>query len=441
MPRARRGSARFPPSMSMGPREFPTMRSTDAPRPHRVVIVAVLLGLSAFLNYIDRGGLSIAAPILKDELGISPGRLGVLLSAFFWTYSCAQLLAGWMVDRLNVNWVLAAGFIVWSAATGLTAAAHSFALLFALRLLLGLGESIAFPSYSKIIARSVPEHTRGLANSAVIAGQMLGPGLGILIGGLAMARYGWRPFFVALGLASLMWVVPWLMSMPSSPPCHLGHPGRAPGMRELLHIRPLWGTCVGLFCCNYVNYFLVTWLPYFLVRDRHFTMQEMAKLGGVAYIAAGCCALLAGRLSDRWVSKGTSPSLARKTVTAGGLALSGIFLSFATASGIAVCAAALVLGVIFFAVSASNVWAITQTLAGPAAAGRWTGFQNFAGNIAGIVAPTLTGWIVGRTGEFYWAFVATVGVALIGMASWIFLVGRVEPVTWRETRCTAVHDR
>jgi len=118
------------------------------------------------------------------------------------------------------------------------------------------------------------------------------------------------------------------------------------------------------------------------------------------------------------------------------LALSRIFLSFATASGIAVCAAALILGIIFFAVSASNVWAITQTLAGPTAAGRWTGFQNFAGNTAGIVAPTLTGWILSRTGEFYWAFIATVGVALIGMASWVFLVGRVEPVTWRETRFT-----
>ena len=412
------------------------MRSAEPPHARRVIIVAVLLGLSAFLNYIDRGSLSIAAPILKDELSISPARLGVLLSAFFWTYSCAQLLAGWMVDRLNVNWLLTVGFIVWSAATGLTAAAHSFALLFALRLLLGLGESIAFPSYSKIIARSVPEHNRGLANSAVIAGQVLGPGLGILIGGLLIARYGWRPLFVALGLASLIWVVPWLMSMPSSPPSHLEPRSRGPRMRELLHIRSLWGTCVGLFCCNYVNYFLVTWLPYFLVRDRHFTMQEMAKLGGVAYIAAACCALLAGRLSDRWVRKGASPSLARKTVTAGGLALSGIFLSFATASGIAVCAAALILGIIFFAVSASNVWAITQTLAGPTAAGRWTGFQNFAGNTAGIVAPTLTGWILSRTGEFYWAFIATVGVALIGMASWVFLVGRVEPVTWRETRFT-----
>jgi MFS family permease len=413
------------------------MQSAKPRHSYRLVLVAVLLGLSAFLNYVDRGSLSIAAPILKDELAISPARLGVLLSAFFWTYACSQLLAGWMVDRLNVNWVLTAGFIVWSAATACTGIAHSFALLFALRLLLGLGESVAFPSYSKIIARSFPERNRGFANSAISAGQVLGPGLGILFGGMLMARYGWRPLFVVLGIASLLWVVPWALSIPARLPSHLEHEGTAPRIHELLRLRSLWGTCLGLFCCNYVNYFLVTWLPYFLVRDRHFTMQEMAMLGGVAYIAAACCALLAGRLSDRWVSAGASPSLARKTITAGGLALSGLSLSFATVGKTPVCATALILGVVFFAVSASNVWAITQTLAGPAAAGRWTGFQNFAGNTAGIVAPTLTGWILSRTGEFDWAFLVTVGIALIGMASWIFLVGRVEPVIWGRGRLNA----
>jgi len=393
-------------------------------------MVAVLLGLSALLNYMDRGTLSIAAPILKDELGISPVRLGELLSAFFWTYACAQALAGWMVDRLNVNWILTAGFIIWSAATALTGGAHAFATLLALRLLLGLGESVAFPSYSRIIAYNVPEQKRGFANSAVSAGQMLGPGLGILFGGMLMARYGWRPVFVILGFASLLWLAPWLRSMPPSRHARPPHGAAAPPIHELLRVRSLWGTCVGLFCINYVNYFLITWLPYFLVRERHFTLREMATLAGTAYIAAACCALLAGRLSDRWVSAGGSPSLVRKTFTAGGLALSGIFLGFASVSGEAVCAGALILGVIFFAVCASNVWAMTQTMAGPAAAGSWTGLQNFVGNMAGVLAPALTGWILDRSGEFYWAFVITVGVALTGVAAWVFLVGRVEPAIW-----------
>lgn len=393
-------------------------------------MVAVLLGLSALLNYMDRGTLSIAAPILKDELGISPVRLGELLSAFFWTYACAQPLAGWMVDRLNVNWILTAGFIIWSVATALTGGAHAFATLLGLRLLLGLGESVAFPSFSRIIAYNVPEQNRGFANSAVSAGQMLGPGLGILFGGMLMARYGWRPVFVILGIASLFWLVPWLLSMPSS---HHARPElrvAGPAIHQLLRQRSLWGSCVGLFCVNYLSYFMITWLPYFLVRERHFTLRGMATLAGIAYLASACCALLAGRLSDKWVSAGGSPSLVRKAFTAGGLALSAIFLGFADLGGISVCAGALILGVIFFAVCASNVWAMTQTMAGPAAAGRWTGLQNSVGNMAGVVAPMLTGWILNRTGEFYWAFVVTVSVALLGVASWVFFVGRVEPVIW-----------
>jgi len=108
-------------------------------------------------------------------------------------------------------------------------------------------------------------------------------------------------------------------------------------------------------------------------------------------------------------------------------------------SGANYCVAALILGLIFFGAYSSNLWAITQTLAGPRAAGRWTGFQNFVGNLAGVVAPALTGFVLQRTGQFYWAFVIMAGIALAGMTSWLFLVGPVEPVIWeRKLRATAV---
>src|SRR6201993_4818589 len=118
----------------------------------KLLAVLVLLGVSVFINYIDRGNLSIAAPMLKDELQISPTQLGILLSAFFWTYACLQPITGWLVDRLNVNWVIAGGFLLWSAATAVTGMVHAFAALFLLRLIVGMGESVAYPSYSKIIA-------------------------------------------------------------------------------------------------------------------------------------------------------------------------------------------------------------------------------------------------------------------------------------------------
>jgi len=403
------------------------------------MVVVVLLAISAFINYVDRGNLSIAAPMLKDELGISAAKLGVLLSAFFWTYACSQLFSGWLVDRFNVNWVFAAGFILWSAATAMTGIVQAFSALLVLRLLLGMSESVAYPSYSKIIALNFSEEHRGFANSMISAGLVLGPGFGMFFGGLLMARFGWRPFFIVLGLASMLWIVPWWMWMPKKHQATLTDSIGAPRVFEFLRLRSAWGTCAALFCGNYVSYFLITWLPYYLVRERHFSMDNMAKLGGTAYFLGACFSMFSGWLSDRWIATGATPSLVRKTFTGGGLALSGIFIGLAAVSGTNYCAVALILGVIFYGVSASNIWAITQTLAGPKAAGRWTGFQNFIGNLAGVVAPALTGFVLERTGQFYWAFEITTGVALIGMASWVFLIGPVEPVIWdRKLRAAAV---
>jgi len=398
-----------------------------------LTFVLVLLAISVFINYVDRGNLSIAAPMLKDELGISAAQLGLLLSAFFWTYACLQPFSGWLVDRLNVNWVFAGGFFLWSAATAATGVVHAFAVLFVLRLLLGIGESVAYPSYSKIIALNFPEEHRGLANAVISAGLVLGPGFGMLLGGLLMARFGWRPFFIVLGLASLLWIFPWLKWMPKKQSAIPIDTTGVPGFFEFLSLPSAWGTCIGLFSCNYVSYFLITWLPFYLVRERHFSMNHMAKIGGIAYLLGACFATLAGWLSDRWIMSGATPTRVRKTFTGGGIALAGIFLGLAALSGPAGCIAALILGVIFFGVASSNVWAITQTLAGPQAAGRWTGFQNFIGNLAGVVAPALTGFVLQRTGHFYWAFAVLAAVAFTGTLSWVFLVGPVQQVIWHKT--------
>ena len=399
--------------------------------PGALIVILVLLAISAFINYVDRGNLSIAAPMLKDELGISAAKLGILLSAFFWTYACMQLFSGWLVDRLDVNWVFAGGFILWSAATAMTGLAHTFAVLLGLRFLLGLSESVAYPSYSKIIALNFTEEHRGIANAAVSSGLVLGPGFGMLFGGLLMARFGWRPFFIVLGLASMLWIVPWLRYMPEKHRAAGADSVGAPSILEFLRLRSAWGTCVGLFCGNYLSYFLITWLPYYLVRERHFTMDKMAKTGGIAYLLGACFATFSGWLSDRWIASGATPSLVRKSFAGGGLGLAGIFIGLAVVSGPNYCVAALILGVIFFGAYSSNLWAITQTLAGPKAAGRWTGFQNFVGNLAGVVAPALSGLVLERTGHFYWAFVLVTVIALTGMISWVLLVGVVEPVIWQ----------
>src|ERR1041384_1032514 len=176
-----------------------------------------LLGLLTFsccINYIDRGNLSIAAPQLSKELMLNPAKLGILLSAFFWTYAAFQVVGGWLVDRFDVYRVYGTGFLLWSAATALTGFAGGFARLFALRLALGTSESIAYPAYSRIIAGDFPERHRGFANSLVDAGTKTGPALGTLLGGLIVAHYGWRALFLLLGFGAMLWVPPGVPPVP-----------------------------------------------------------------------------------------------------------------------------------------------------------------------------------------------------------------------------------
>jgi MFS transporter, ACS family, D-galactonate transporter len=392
--------------------------------------VLILLGLSVFISYIDRSNLSIAAPMLKGELNLSASQLGVLLSSFFWSYASLQLVSGWLVDRLNVNWVFAGGFFLWSVATIGIGLVNGFVLLLIFRVLLGIGESVAYPSYSKIIALHFSEEHRGIANSVVSSGLALGPGFGLLAGSLLIVRFGWRAFFVLLGLLSLSWLVPWITWMPNPKAAlHLDKTA-APSYGALLRQRSAWGTCIGMFGHNYVNYFLLTWLPFYLVQERHFSMYSMAKIGGVAYLIGACLSVASGWASDYWIRAGATPTQVRKTIVAGGLGAGGIFLLLSAVSTPAFSVALLMLGIGFQCISSSNIWAITQTLAGPYAAGRWTGLQNFVGNLAGVVAPAVTGFVLERTGHFYWPFAILALVALFGTSSWLFLVGPVQEIAW-----------
>ena len=168
--------------------------------------VVPVLGLAVLLNYVDRANLAIAAPLLQDELSLSGAQMGVLLSSFFWVYAPAQVLAGWLVHRYDVRIVLAAGVALWSAATAMTGLAGGFASILLLRLVLGLGESVTFPSWQLIIARKTEEEERGRANGFVGAGQGIGPMLGTLFGGLAMGYFGWRAMFFGLGFITLLWL-------------------------------------------------------------------------------------------------------------------------------------------------------------------------------------------------------------------------------------------
>jgi MFS transporter, ACS family, D-galactonate transporter len=397
----------------------------------RLSRVLLLLALSVFINYLDRGNLSIAAPLLKNEFQLSATQLGVLLSSFFWTYSFFLPVSGWLVDRFDVKWVIATGFFLWSAATAATGAAHAFGTLLLARLALGAGESVSYPACSTILSRCFPEHKRGFANASIVAGMALGPAFGTLAGGMLMSRFGWRSVFLVVGLTSLLWLLPWLRCMPTG---HRDSPSQSglstPRILQILEQRSAWGTCIGLFCINYLMYFLLTWLPFYLIHERHFSLTAMAKIAGLAYFLMAVAATSAGWASDRCIASGKTPTLVRKTFMVMGQVGAGISLTACVVSGPVLSVVFLLLAAAFWGISASNTWAITQTLAGPQAAGKWTGLQNFLGNLAGWIAPVVTGLVVDKMGQFFWAFIITGVIALLGSLSWIFMVGALRPVDW-----------
>jgi MFS family permease len=201
------------------------------------------------------------------------------------------------------------------------------------------------------------------------------------------------------------------------------------GFVEILRQRSFWGASAGHFCGNYLLYFMVTWLPFYLVRERHLSMQSMASTASLYYLVDAVSAITTGWLSDLWIRKGYAPTLVRKTAMA---------IGFATAAiAMAVCAAGphiflpwlMAVGV-GSGVGSAGTFAFSQTLAGPQAAGRWTGLQNGFANLAGVVAPALTGFAVDQTGSFAVPLAITAGVLVVGGLAWVFVVGRLQQVNW-----------
>ena len=392
--------------------------------------IVSLLATALFINYIDRGTLPTAAHLIQDDLGFAPDRLGVLMSAFFWCYSLLQLPVGALAERFGAQRVLAAGLAVWACATMLMGVVHSFAALLALRVLLGIGESVAFPSVSNLLATVVPLKRLGLANGVVAFGYLFGPAVGSLVGGLLMASYGWRSAFWVFGALSLLWLIPWSrVRIPA--PVAAARTGTDPPLSALLKRRELWGTSLGLFSVNYAFYFTLSWLPFYVVREQGFSTEKMAWFTFCCYCVHAASGLIAGWLIDRAIVRSGRANLAYKSVmgvTHLGFVVCMVCIALAPAPW---ALAAILLYQVLDGANSPGVFAIPQMLAGPRAAGRWVGIQNGIGNFAGIIAPALSGFLVGQSQHFTSAFLVAAVISVLGVVGWVFMIPKVAPLEWR----------
>lgn len=395
--------------------------------------IVLLLVVSVIINYIDRSNLSISASTVQHQLSLSPLQIGALLSAFFWTYALLQLcgLAGWLSDRLPVGLVMAGGYLVWSIATTLVGFTSSFLTMYLALLLLGAGESVAYPCYSRIFAE-LPQQHRGRANAFIDAGTKLGPAAGAFVGGLILVHVGWRMLFIALGTGGLLWLLPWFRFMPRHQRRNRAEEdAQVFSFGKLLKMKCAWGTFLGHFCGNYFFYYLLAWLPIYLVHEQNMSIGAMSRLTSAVFLLIATSTTITGWVSDRLIASGVSATRVRLSVVTGGLAVASTLLTLAFVhENPALSLAILAVACIGYGAFASNHWAISQTLAGPTFAGRWSSLQNGVANLSGIIAPWTAGLIVQMNGSSRLAFVVTGLVALAGAFSWALLVRRVEPVQW-----------
>lgn len=400
-----------------------------APTP--AVLVVVLVCGTLLINYVDRGNLATAVPLIHDELGLSATQLGFLLSAFYYSYVAAMVPAGWLGERFGAHRVLAAGIVIWSAATLLTGFAAGFWSLLLLRLLLGIGESAGFPCASQLFASQLPRSQIDMANGVLGFSYLVGPAIGTVLGGLLMPLYGWRAVFVIFGVCSLVTLVPMARIRLKQAAAPVGaHTSTGPRFGQILQQRGLWGASLGHFASNYNFYFILAWLPDYLVRARGLSMNGMAVVAGGAYLINAVSALAAGWAVGAWTRSGRSASPCYKFL----MAFSHI-ASMGCMAGMVVlpiqgCIACLFVFQVAMGACSPGVYAIPQIIAGPSATGRWVGVQNACGNLAGILAPAITGMLLDATGEFSSAFVLAAAVNVLGLVGWLWMLPRVEPLDW-----------
>ena len=390
----------------------------------------LLLAAAVFINYFDRGNLATTAPLLRQELGLSNTQMGVLFSAFFWAYAPLQPVAGYLAQRYDIRYVLGCGLALWAAATTLSGVATGFWTLLALRMLVGIGESISYPCNAKFLSQHARVHERGRANGFIAVGQALGPTCGTLIAGLVMARYGWRPTFVLFGLLSLLWLWPWLRATSNGETRSNVLQRDVIPYRLLLAERSVWGTSIGHFCGNYAFYFALSWLPTYLINVEHQSVERMAVTGAAVYACQALSAPATGWLCDRLIARGYPASLVLKTAI--NLGLAGVALSMVVCGFVHGDAAVgwLLFAGVCFGLQSAPLGSITQTLGGARAAAQWMGIQNLIANLAGVLAPVLTGLIVDRSGHFLLAFLVAGAITLIGVVGMGIVVRRVQPLNW-----------
>jgi MFS transporter, ACS family, D-galactonate transporter len=433
-------------------REARVVSEATDPRSHSVPRrrwgIAVLLGIGVLVNYFDRVNLSVSQNALHASFGISTVMFGYLLSAYNWSYAALQLPSGLLLDRFGVKLVGRIGTILWSIASFAAAISTGLTGFFAARLLLGIGEAPTFPGNAKAIGYWFPSEERSLATAMFDAAAKLASAVGVPLIGILLLRFGWRWSFAFTGLISLIYFVlfyafyrnpseaQWLSSAErefirrggAQPEDRVKAAEGAP-LAYLLRQREVIGISLGFAAYNYSFYFLLAWLPGYLLSELHVDLLHSVLYTSVPWLFATFTnVFIGGWLADALIQRGWNAVRVRQVILIGGTALGlGIFgAGYAHTPAAALFWISICIGGL---AAASPVgWSIPSLIAPRESVGTMGGIMNFCSQLSGIAAPIITGYIVQATHSFFSAFAAAAAFLVVGIGGYIFLLGSMDPI-------------
>src|SRR3981081_4128487 len=420
--------------------------STKVPR--RRWTIALLLGVGVLANYFDRVNLSVSRDALQTSFGISAVMFGYLSSAYNWTYAVLQLPSGLLLDRFGVRRVGIISTMIWSVASFAAAVSTGMGGLFGARFLLGIGEAPTFPANAKATGYWFPINERSLATAAFDAAAKFASAIGIPLLGLLLFYFGWRWSFAATGFISLLYFALFyafyrnpsedklltvaereFIAGGGAQPEDRARAAKGAPLAYLLRQRKVWGLALGFASYNYTFYLLLTWLPSYLSSALHVDLLQSALYTSVPWLFATFTDLVVGGwLVVTLIQRGWRPVPVRHTVLIGGTTLGLGILG--TANAHSPVTALFWISVSIGGLSAASPvgWSIPSLIAPRESVGTLGGILNFCNQLAGIAAPILTGYIVQSTHSFSGAFIAATAFLLLGIAGYIFLLGRIEPI-------------
>lgn len=389
--------------------------------------VVLWLSLGMVIAYTDRVNLTSAMPEIGKALNLDAEQQGMAMAAFFWTYTLGQIPAGMLVDKRGVRALYTAGIVLWSVASAMTVFISGLWALVATRLVVGLGESVVTSSSLRYIREHFAEKERGFAVGVYMTGTKIGPAVGLPLAAYLVSTQGWQAMFLIMGAGSLLWLGPWLGWVRSNDPAALpatsGTKAESITLGEALKSQVMWGIILGTYCYMYFVYYCMTWMPQYFQKTHGMSIAKSNWFVGVSFGGMALVAAIGGWAADRLIARGANAIAVRRAFTVAGFVMAALQTLSVFTDSKELMIGLTVASLCGLGLATANYWALTQTLMPGAVP---VAIQNTAANLAGSVAPWLTGWMIKQTGSFD-APIKAVGVwLLLGIFAYMVMVRRSE---------------